>query len=844
MLKHIYKILGLIVVFVLALWFFSKNIEEIKVHIIDDTVESEAGTFPVVNLINQNMSMNRLFGYSGNTPANVVRESVTPLGADKSMKVSINKCKTTVNKLNYEVRAVDTNELLDSGSVSAFDQKDVKPTASLAFDIDFKVSTEYALKLTLVTDVSKKINYYTRLKYYQDESYLKDKVDFAMNFHKMTFAKDEEVNNYIEPDSTVDNTTLANANINSSFENVVWGSLVPKEITQVIPTVKEYNIETASIQIVYYATAETDTGLETFYVKEFYRVKHTDDRMYLLWFERSIEANFEVNLASTNCNQLKAGITSGSDIQVVSNDAATKVAFVRNGDVYQYDLESNTINRLYSQYLDNDENEHELYRQQNTHIISVDEEGNMCFAVYGYMEHGAYEGKVAIVLYKYHVSDNAIEEMLYIPIQTTYQMLKENFENYCYVNTHDVFYFSIDDNVYSYNIVSEKFECIAEKVDEKNFTIVESADSYVWENAADTGIAKELVILNLETGNKVTIPAESDSYIRLIGVIGSNVVYGTGKINDINNTADGTAVYAMSKIKITDISGNEIKTYNKKNYYVVNAYIDNNVVYLDRCKKGKDGKFSKAPQDNIINRMQSVSSGLGLVSRVTDKTMTEWYFSLPQSFVMKEIPKFKVTNNYVVTKEHSLYLDESESSVKYYVYAKGGIEGKYISVAEAIVKADSEQGVVIDNNNQTIWERGGRFNTGVVTGLKNTAASGKVSSIDACAYMVINALHLNADINDFAGKNMSMTDILAKYIDSSVNLTGCNLDEVLYFVSNKKSVIAMKDGSNAVLITGYTQNSVTIYDPVTGSVETVFQTNADPMFSAAGNVFVSYLKGE
>lgn len=844
MLKHIYKIMGLVIVFIAALWFFGRNIEEIKVHVINDTVESESETFPIISLTSQGISMNRLFGYSGNTPANVVREAITPLNTDKSLSVNINECKTKINKMNYEVRKVDTNELLDSGSVTAFEEKDERVSAKLTMKVDFKASTEYALKLTLVTDVSKKINYYTRLKYYQDESYLKDKLDFVTKFHDMTISKDEAAADYLEPDAGADNSSLANVNINSSFENVTWGSLVPTEVTKIIPTVKEFNIETASVQLVYYATAETDTGLETYYVKEFYRVKRTDDRIYLLWFERSVEAEFDAKLASLNRSQLKAGITSGKDIQISSNDAGTKIAFVRNSDVYLYNLENNSINKIYSQYLDNEQYDHELYRQQNTHIISVDEEGNICFAAYGYMAHGAYEGKVAIVLYKYHFSDNALEEVLYIPIQSTYQMLKEDFEEYCYLNSHDEFYFSIDENIYEYNIVSEKLTCLAKDVDEENFSIIEATNSYVWENDGEDGLGRELSILNLESGKQVKVTAEEGSYNKLIGVMGSYAVYGSGIKSDITYSADGAAVYAMQDVEVIDVDGNTIKKYNKKNCYVVNAYVDNNVVYLDRCKKLKDGKFKKISQDNIINRLQNNSSSISLISRVTDKTMTEWYISLPSSFEMTEIPKFSITNNYVVTEEHALYLDDNAVSQKYYVYAKGGIDSSFLSVAEAIVYADNAQGVVIDNNNQIIWERGGRFTSGVVSGLSNERAAGKVSSIDACAYMMLNSLHLSADINDFAGQNKPITEILGKYIDKPVNLTGCNIDEVLYFVSSGKPVIAMKDGSNAVLITGYTQNTVTIYDPSTGTSSAVFQLNADTMFKNAGNVFVSYLKGE
>ena len=60
----------------------------------------------------------------------------------------------------------------------------------------------------------------------------------------------------------------------------------------------------------------------------------------------------------------------------------------------------------------------------------MDAEGNVNFMVYGYMNRGQYEGRVAIVLYKYIRADQRIEELVYIPVDEPYQRLKENMGNF------------------------------------------------------------------------------------------------------------------------------------------------------------------------------------------------------------------------------------------------------------------------------------------------------------------------------------------------------------------------------------------------------------------------------
>ena len=54
----------------------------------------------------------------------------------------------------------------------------------------------------------------------------------------------------------------------------------------------------------------------------------------------------------------------------------------------------------------------------------MDEGGNIDFLVYGYMNRGAYEGYVGIILYRFYSLDNRIEELTYIPTNLTYQFLK------------------------------------------------------------------------------------------------------------------------------------------------------------------------------------------------------------------------------------------------------------------------------------------------------------------------------------------------------------------------------------------------------------------------------------
>ena len=85
-------------------------------------------------------------------------------------------------------------------------------------------------------------------------------------------------------------------------------------------------------------------------------------------------------------------------------------------------------------------------------------------------------------------------------------------------------------------------------------------------------------------------------------------------------------------------------------------------------------------------------------------------------------------------------------------------------------------------------------------------------------------------------------DKLDKFLDgTAINYTGTSIDELEYSISEDRPVIAMKSGESAVVITAYTQTSITYYDPNTGGKVKMGRKQAQEMFEKVGNVFISYI---
>jgi hypothetical protein len=847
-LKYIYRVIILLAVFIGALYYFSGDIK-VVVFEVDNTTEMDNATFPLVTIKSGDNNINLLHGYSTNLAANKLRESVIPLNMDKTFEVVINEESYDIKKLNYEVREFMGNALIETDSVSVFEEDGDKKTAKVKLKADLLPKKEYAVKLTLITSESEKMYYYQRIKIYEN-AYLKEKLDFILDFHDsiMNKVKAENITKYLEPTNTADDTTLAYVNINSGFKQITWGDLKPVILTEIVPSIREIYTDTASVELEYYMEAEVAGVMEQYHVTEFYRVRYTTERMFLLNYERRMESIFNVNLASVTQSEFKLGITSDKEISSLTSTDQMKLAFVRNNELWFYDLENNIITKVFSFHQDSKDYLRELYDQHKIRILGMDAEGNLDFMVYGYMNRGQYEGRVAIILYRFIRSENRIEELVYIPVEEPYQTLKENLGELTYVNSMEIFYFHVYNNIYAYNLITRELKEIANNITSNQVVLIKSLNYAAWQENSDPKLNKRIKIMDLETGVEETIESKAGHTIRLMDVIDTNLIYGYVLEKDISSMMDGSIMAPLSTVEIASVDKKILKSYSKSGYYISGLQVKDNIIELRRVQKiSENGRLAYvyANQDYIMNQVKTEEKLVGITSRVTDQALTEYYMSLPKGFTMNQIPKILDTDNTIITEDPTIRLPiDDQEQLYYYPYVSGGIKGAYSDASDAIAIARDNIGVVWNNKQQLIWERGIKSTKNTIMEFENMpwqASSG--NTIETCIKILLNYQKVNVATGKLSLKDSSAYDVLKKYSKyTPIRLTGITLDDALYYVSEGRPVIAMIDISNAVIIYGYDAFNITVFDPQTNKSKKIGIGDSANMFADAGNVFLSYLE--
>ena len=220
----------------------------------------------------------------------------------------------------------------------------------------------------------------------------------------------------------------------------------------------------------------------------------------------------------------------------------------------------------------------------------------------------------------------------------------------------------------------------------------------------------------------------------------------------------------------------------------------------------------------------------------------------------------KVTNPKEVVFEGSrdVRLKVDDPVKRYYVYAKGDLAGIYTFAADAVLEASSLHGVVTDKRMTYIWESENRKSEVRLTNLEvkegeggkpdnteegtdDTGDDDVGSSYVKCLDTMLKSGGVYKSTQEEA-RTKSLVKVLSDNLDADVlDLSGCSLSDVLYYVSQGYPVMAMTGEGGAVIIMGYDSKNTILYDPKEDRVYKMGMNDSGNMFERAGNRFISYV---
>ena len=807
------------------------------------TMEMAPATLPMITMESGGVACNELHGNTVEMDVAYQKDCITLLGEGRQANFTVNTFGREITGISTEVRSIDGSRLIENSEVTGWKANGKSFSVSLTLKDLIDTNTQYSLTLILELEGEQKVYYYTTI-LWNDDVHILEILEFATDFHGKLYDKEvaKELTKYLEPNSKLtDNGTFHKVNIHSSFQQITWGSLEPVQEDAASIRLTQISGNVASLLMDFVVSTGEGKNKIYYNVEEYYRVRYTSERMYLLDYERTMTQIPDTTRMYAN-DKILLGITDENVDMMESADGNT-VVFSDMGQLLSYNAATNGLTVIFSFYDKDNADRRTLYDNHGIKILDVDEGGNVKFAVYGYMNRGRHEGETGIQIISYDNSLNTIEEEVYIPYSKSYAVLKDEMEQLLYRNRQQHVYFFLENGVYDVDLENRSAEQLVSIRQDDSLQVSENHEIIVWQEGDDINHSNQLNVRNLNTGEQTVIRAEDGEAIRPLGFMGEDIIYGVARESDIRTENSGQIFYPMYKVCISNSSGDNLKEYGQDGIYIVDCAIEGNQITLSRIQRSENGSYQEILDDQIMNNVEEEPGQNKVVT--ADIDIYERYVQI-QTKTTIDTRTIKVLNPKEVVFEggRELTLDAVSEVSRYYVYNAYGVQGIYSAPGKAVKEAYDSAGVVANDRGITVWLKGNRVSRNQIMAIKEESVTDQKNSLTVCLDNILRHAGITRNTEYDLAQGKTAIQILEENMTGVqvLDLSGCSLDAVLYYVNQDIPVLAILEDGEAVLVTGFNEFNVVIMEPSTGKLYKKGMNDATTWFAENGNHFISYMK--
>lgn len=837
--KALIKITVVLVTFIAAVLITSSLV---NLDSVDMTSDMAQATLPVVTTQYNGIDINRMYGYVKDMDLSCMRDSITPLMSGRRMKLDIDTYGATVLGIAYEVRAVDSGRLIEDTTIENFfvDARHIESDIVIKDLIENNKEYEFILKLELANGAL--IKYYTRI-ISPEEYHISDKLEYVSDFSNRTFNKAaaEELTMYLEPSSQGDNTTFGKVDIHSNFNQVTWGDLRPLKVTDPVITVKELSSMTGSFIVDYYVSTTDEEDIKYYKVKEFYRIRYSKERMYLLDYERTMDQIYVDEKTSYTDNNIMLGISS-EDVAFKESDDGKNIAFVQQGRLYTYDTANNSIAYLFGFFDTFTEDMRMMNDNHKIKIMNVDEAGNILFLVYGYVNRGIHEGESGVSAYYYDASVNTIEELAYIGSSHAPDLLIKEVEKLSYMSNDGVLYELIGKKLYGIRAESRNYEIIADNLTEGSYLISDNNRMVAWQVGKNTKDAAELILMNLDTARKTPIKVLSSETITPIGFMGEDLIYGVARKSYMAKDRMGNPILPMYQVNIFNETEGKLMTYQQPDIYIYEGEVNGNLITLHRMIRDEEGNFEETTNDQIMSA-EDVNATKNIVSSINSERYEKLSVIKMDKNIDAQSMKHLRPKTVLYEGTREIKLKQDEDTDQYIVYGKYGADSFYAEANAALTRAYDISGIVMDENGRYLWKKTSRSTKNQIMAITQSNASESRSSLAVCLDTMLEYEGIIRNSQYMLSQGQSVLEILKNALPDYeiLDLTGCTIDMVLYYVNQDIPVLVMLENDESVLIVGFNETNLVFMDPNAEELYKIPTEEGVELIKQGGNCFITYM---
>ena len=780
-LSNINPIALMVIVFIIACIFFGKHTYENLNPSVLYYEENLASSFPIIYQERGNYIINEMRGFTSDNYSIVSNDTITILENERQLKLIIKNNGNSFNIINYEVRDRTNNLLLERSKmeVPSGSYKEDSDETHVTFNIQNLIRPNTSYLLTIKINISGRDIYYFTNIINRTRTNINDAIFMATDFTEKTFnvASASELVKFFESSINRDMKEMYNVTLQQSFEQMTFADTGMKRLSDYYYDI--YQAQDYSYNIaISYLTQSTKTKNRDLYInRDEYVLRWDDVRWYYMKFNRHTEEilNFQNEPYDDTKNRFYLGITDPTKLDKIESENKRFFAFAKQNEIFVYDDEKKTITNVFSYRITDAATFTSVPKNFSVKIMSVSDEGEVVYIIYGYNSSGRNEGNMGIGIFTYNSESNISVENIFLPIFTTYQSLKYDISRLC-VFKNNQFIFKSYNKVYSINIDTSEMLTLADNFEENKFAASTNSRYFAFNNDKEA-VSKQINIYNIDDGVITTVDAKGDEYIEVVTFMNDDLFYGVFSDQDIWREAG----------KIIGRPSREIK--------VVNAVTGREDVFKE------EGNFfyNFVNQQNLLRYNKYTRTGTHYTYKTNDVILNNYSPENDDAFPYKEeFTKDKLRIGYFDTsrREKLVYqknngisrkqIEEpalesaSEEELIYYVYDSGNLKGKIKVLSDAVNEIRDNYGYVKLSDRITCYNRANKGNVSYLR--QNDSIIENLENFEENVYIKDNTILV-------------------------MNVTGVTDRDLEYYMSLKQKVAVYKNDTFQFFITGYDNNN-------------------------------------
>lgn len=814
-------ILFLIFIAALVIYFVSARNTMEKENTVYTSMEEPS--LPVVYTKLNGKEINCLHGYMQDMGNQAARDSISVLPENRELGIKITEYGNTITGISYEVRNLSLDRLIERTDITEWDSSEGITTAILPIQNLLMRNEPYYLTLNVSTSESQ-IRYYTRI-VWPDNNYAYDMVSLAEEFSRksLDYEQARELVSYLETNDTEDNSSLGHVTIRASFSHLTWDGLDVEMAGEPQVTLQEFDGIMGQVKVRYtVAITESDNTRTLVDTEDNFTMKWNEKRIYLMNYERNANEMFTGEREAFSGKRILLGITNDNMIKSVKSPKSRYLAFKTGGDLWCYDQTDNELVRIFTFDSSKDDGIRSRYDRHDVKILSVQEDGTVDFLVYGYMNRGKYEGRMGVIYYSYDAEKDTVNEKFYLASSESFEKVREDVNNLSYLSQNSMMYLMLEGSVYGIDLKSNESLVVAQGLTKGSFAVSGDGSRIAWQDGASLYESEKVHVMDFNTAQKQEIAGAEGDFVRVLGFVGNDLIYGFSSSGDkwiVNGRTKGMPMYAMY---IVDNEMQVESEYRKDGIYISDVVAEDGRIHLKRLVRLSENQYMYQDQDTIVCNQKVDDGELKGIGYFASQDRGRVYYVQADSDLNGD--KVDISAPKAFSYEFSSTLDisyastaQADTGMVFHAYGGGHYLGSSRSFSTAVDMAYGQMGFVTDGNQHIVWDR---INRGPIRNIKSP---------------VEEARKMTKYLESFDGSRMYEEGLIL------IDAGGCSLNQILYYIDKGIPVIAYVDAGRYVLLSGYDQYNVTLYDPQTQETTKMGLNDATEYFKVLQNDFLCAL---